>query len=74
MLLFSALSGNLAAQTQTDYKVVRVCRDSVSVTEGMRTDTMSIEQAVRINSSFPIEKELQRNRIIFREVSKRKEE
>ena len=71
MLSFSALSGNLAAQTKTDYKVVKICSDSLAVTEGFRTDTMSIEQAVRINSSYPIEKELERNRVIFREVSKK---
>lgn len=70
MLLFTVLSTNLAAQEKTLYSVRKLCPDTVIVTEAMRSDTMHVEDALKVNSSFPKGKELERNRVIFREMKK----
>lgn len=70
MLSFIALSTSLAAQTKTDYTVKKLCSDTVIVTEAFRSDTLHVEDALRINSSYPMEKELERNKLIFRELKK----
>lgn len=70
MLLFIALSGKVAAQTKTSYSVKRLCADSLIVREGFKVDTLRIEDAVNRNLSYPIDEQLQRNKLIFVELKK----
>ena len=70
MLLCIAPSLKVAAQSKTEYKVTRICSDSLIVTEGMRSDTMAVKDALRINESYPMQKQVDRNMIIFKEMRK----
>ena len=71
MLLCIAPGLKVAAQNQKiDYSVRKLCSDTLIITEGMRSDTMSIKDALRINEAYPMQKQVDRNTIIFKEMKK----
>lgn len=70
MLSFIALSTKVAAQ-QNEYQVQRVSTDTIIVKQHQRTDTLTLQQAVQQNESLPLQKQVERNAIIFREVNRK---
>lgn len=65
MLLFTALSTKAVAQ---QYK--RISRDSIEVKEGLKVDTLTIEQVVESNNKLPLERQVEQNQELFREIRK----
>lgn len=73
MLLSFVLSGKAVAQkkaSDAEYSVKKICSDSLIVKDGKYSYRMRVEDALKINQSYPIDKQVKRNEVIFKEMRK----
>jgi len=74
MLLFIVLSGKAVAQTKPSenlYSVEKICADSLVVNDGKLSQRMSVSDALKINEAYPLQKQVERNAVIFTEMRKK---